>query len=128
MHMPPTLTPELRSRLSVALIKRRRQLESGLSEHTDEFADTTAGESADQMTDENTQRNAEREIDLTLSSRWQQELAAVHDALLRLTEGEFGRCPDCGVDIPVERLLIEPWAPRCVACEGARERADHRAL
>ncbi len=37
-----------------------------------------------------------------------------------------GRCVDCGVDIPFDRLKAEPWALRCVDCASARERAAAR--
>jgi DnaK suppressor protein len=44
----------------------------------------------------------------------------------RVQAEDFGVCTDCGVDIPFDRLKVEPWATRCVACESAQEaRAAH---
>lgn len=44
------------------------------------------------------------------------EIQAIKNALLRLEEGEFGYCEDCGEDIPPKRLELNPTAVRCVSC------------
>ena len=49
------------------------------------------------------------------------ELRAVEAALVRIEEGEYGECTDCGVDIPDERLEVAPFAERCVPCQTAWE-------
>ena len=49
------------------------------------------------------------------------ELRAVEAALVRIEEGEYGECIDCGVDIPDERLEVAPFAERCVPCQTAWE-------
>ena len=43
-----------------------------------------------------------------------QNLAATQHALDRIARGEYGVCMDCGEDIPVERLRVQPTAMRCV--------------
>jgi RNA polymerase-binding protein DksA len=50
------------------------------------------------------------------------ELAAVQAALHRLADGSYGRCADCGEPISVQRLLAQPAALRCLACQ---ETAEH---
>ena len=37
-------------------------------------------------------------------------------ALLRLDEGEFGYCDDCGEEIAFKRLELDPAVQRCVEC------------
>ncbi|NNE87336.1 MAG: TraR/DksA family transcriptional regulator [Silicimonas sp.] len=37
-------------------------------------------------------------------------------ALLRLDEGEFGYCVDCGEEIAPKRLELDPTTPNCVSC------------
>lgn len=44
------------------------------------------------------------------------EVLAINNALLRLEEGEYGYCEDCGDDIPEKRLELTPAAIRCVGC------------
>ena len=38
-------------------------------------------------------------------------------ALDRIADGTFGRCTNCGVAIPAERLAIRPFAAGCIACQ-----------
>jgi DnaK suppressor protein len=37
-------------------------------------------------------------------------------ALLRITEGEFGFCTDCGAALRPARLEADPTIPRCISC------------
>jgi DnaK suppressor protein len=63
---------------------------------------------------------------MALSDRTLVELGQVSAAMRRVQAEDFGVCTDCGVDIPFDRLKVEPWATRCVACESAQEaRAAH---
>jgi RNA polymerase-binding transcription factor len=48
-------------------------------------------------------------------------------ALVRLQEGSYGYCEDCGAPIPAERLDIRPEATRCVSCQAARDRTRRGA-
>lgn len=41
-------------------------------------------------------------------------LAEVRRALVRLDEGRYGRCEECGEPIPAGRLEVRPWSVRCV--------------
>ena len=49
------------------------------------------------------------------------ELELVEAALLRLNEGRYGDCRDCGEAIALQRLLVQPAALRCAACQAAHE-------
>lgn len=43
-------------------------------------------------------------------------LRAIELALKRMDEDEFGWCQDCGEEIPVARLDLDPCAANCVSC------------
>ena len=45
------------------------------------------------------------------------QLERVRDALARLDAGTYGRCVDCGRELPDERLEARPEAERCVDCQ-----------
>ena len=51
------------------------------------------------------------------------ELGAIDAALVRLAQGLYGQCQDCGVTVPEARLSAYPSALRCVNCQGAFEKA-----
>lgn len=40
----------------------------------------------------------------------------IEAALMRLNEGEYGYCADCGEDIPIKRLELDPTVATCVSC------------
>ena len=43
-------------------------------------------------------------------------------ALARIEENTYGRCTDCGGDIPEGRLEARPDAARCVGCQAKHAR------
>lgn len=71
--------------------------------------------------DDSPQRDADREVDLAFTDHERHELAEIGAALQRLDDGVYGTCTDCGVDIPVARLQVQPQAQRCVDCESRQE-------
>ena len=50
------------------------------------------------------------------------ELNEIAAARTRLADGSYGLCIDCGTDIPVERLRVQPIAQRCIPCQTLREK------
>jgi len=45
----------------------------------------------------------------------------VREALARVDAGTYGRCVDCGAELPDERLEARPDAARCVNCQQKAE-------
>ncbi len=54
------------------------------------------------------------------------ELAEVQRALDRMGRGEYGYCVDCGEEIPIERLRVQPTAVRDVRCQTLFEQANEK--
>jgi DnaK suppressor protein len=48
------------------------------------------------------------------ATRFSDILAAVRDALLRIDDGSYGTCLDCGKAIEESRLKAVPWARYCL--------------
>lgn len=49
------------------------------------------------------------------------EIRAIDAALDRIDQGVYGKCLDCGGDIPLARLEAYPTAERCTECQARRE-------
>ena len=49
------------------------------------------------------------------------ELKRIDAALNRLNEGEYGYCVQCGDNIELERLELDPATPKCLTCAKASE-------
>ena len=122
------LTAGQHALLQADLQQRQQWLQGRLSEHHGGLSRAEhARELLEQDGHDAPRREAERELDMAQSDRDTLELATVRQALQRLAEGDYGICADCQEEIPFNRLQAEPWARRCVACEGAREAAARRA-
>jgi len=49
------------------------------------------------------------------------ERQKLHAALVRLAEGEYGFCTECGEEIAPARLNADPAIALCAECMGARK-------
>jgi DnaK suppressor protein len=99
----------------------RAQVRSGDAELRDaELADY------DQHPADDGTETHEQELDETTDLLLAEEQGQVELALRRLAEGQYGRCVDCGREIPPERLQAVPEAVRCID-DQARYEAMLRA-
>ncbi len=122
--MSTHLTAGQRALLEAELVGRQRDLDRQLAEHQGGLSRAEhARELLNQDSDDISHREADRELDMALNDRELAELGAVSAALRRLKEGGYGLCTDCGEGIAFDRLKVEPWALRCIACESRRERS-----
>ena len=113
--MSAHLTTGQRALLRTELEQRQRQLDRRVAEHHGGLSRAEhAREVLQQDGDDAPQRESER------------ELGEVSQAIKRMDAGEYGLCGDCGTEIPYDRLRAEPWALRCVVCEGKHELAAAR--
>jgi DnaK suppressor protein len=62
-----------------------------------------------------------REFSLSLTEMERKQLRLVEDALRRVDRGDYGRCQQCGQEIPPKRLEVEPWAKHCIRCQELEE-------
>lgn len=119
------LTPQDRLAIRAALAAQRASLLRGLRATLEESGQTqyaavlgrASGDSADEA------------LAVTLgnlsAARMDHEvrvLEAMEAAAARLDADDFGICTDCGAEIPAARLLANPMATRCIACQ---ERHEH---
>lgn len=118
-----SLNSEQRDTLARALQIRREALEEQMELHRrGQSRIDFAREELLQDGDDAPQRASDREVDQTLSDIDLQTLAAVTEAQQRMQTAAYGLCVDCDEPIPFERLLIEPEALRCLACQSTQER------
>jgi len=75
------------------------------------------------VSDRKEEADAEQRAELLSQSEQlvAESLADCRAALRRLDEGIYGDCRDCGEAIPLARLMVQPQAQRCAACQVAFE-------
>ncbi len=50
------------------------------------------------------------------------QLRELDAAMRRMDSKDYGLCQDCGAPIPVARLIANPAAVRCIACQELHEK------
>jgi len=55
-----------------------------------------------------------------LGDAQRRELAAIDEALHRITEGSYGSCLSCGGPLGLQRIRAIPEARYCIACSSGR--------
>ena len=111
------------------LLEKRRAVVEALEylhkEHPGSLEEET-GElvsgSADQHMADTATETVEREIGNTLELHDERLLVAIDAALGRIEAGTYGKCVNCGAQIPEERLEAMPWATLCIDCKRKEER------
>jgi RNA polymerase-binding transcription factor DksA len=118
--MPAQLTeaPPLRHWRALLEARWRLRLEQ-LTEQALAYHDAAAagGDPGLRADDRAAARRLRETLRRTVAAR--RGLADVEEALGRLTAGRFGRCEQCGEDIPAPRLAVIPETRYCLACDAA---------
>jgi RNA polymerase-binding protein DksA len=110
-----------------ALLDERRRVEHALATLRDEHPGSLDDE-VEEVAATNDSHLAEtatatlgREIDYTLGDNAEQVLSSIDAALARIEEGTYGKCSNCGDEIPRGRLEAYPWASLCIDCKRKAE-------
>ena len=82
-----------------------------------------ASEALDKSEDDNAQIQTGRDIAFAINEHETAELLAIDASLLRIKEGVYGLCVDCGTHIPAARMDAAPHTLRCLACQTTFEQA-----
>lgn len=64
----------------------------------------------------------ERDFSLSMTELERKQLLLVEEALSRIRRREYGRCLNCGAEIPQRRLEVEAWARYCILCQELEEK------
>jgi RNA polymerase-binding transcription factor len=75
---------------------------------------------------ESAEADIQEDLEFALVQMKSETLNKINDALVRLEQGSYGNCFDCGEEIAQKRLRALPFAVRCKDCEEARENAEQR--
>jgi DnaK suppressor protein len=75
---------------------------------------------------ESSEADIQDDLEFALIQMKSETLSKIDDALMRLEQGNYGNCFECGEEIAEKRLRALPFAVRCKECEEAREVAEQR--
>ena len=60
--------------------------------------------------------NFEQEFTLSLMQTEEDTLGLIEEALIRIEDGDYGKCIECDGAIPKMRLNALPFTPLCIRC------------
>lgn len=63
----------------------------------------------------------DRELGISLMEMRNRRRQAIDEALMRLNEGTYGICAECGIEVSEKRLEAVPFAKLCVQCQSRQE-------
>jgi DnaK suppressor protein len=75
---------------------------------------------------ESSEADIQEDLEFALIQMKSETLNKIDDAMLRLEQGDYGNCFECGEEIAEKRLRALPFAVRCKDCEEAKENAERR--
>ena len=63
----------------------------------------------------------DRELGISLMEMRNRKRQAIDEALTRLSEGTYGICAECGIEVSEKRLEAVPFAKLCVQCQSPQD-------
>jgi len=115
------LTAKAINQLQVMLEQQRREiLANGRTLRVDFNVDK------DELLDEvdTAAYDVEQGMKMRLGNRESLYFKKIEEALLRIKEGSYGLCVECGGQIGAKRLEVRPTAELCIDCKEAAETAE----
>lgn len=126
-----TLTDSQRQQLRAQLEQRKEQLLQELHAIQRDALDVAEAAGRGDAEDPGSPRDQANSMAADMvrdaeAARDHAELVAVRAALERIAQGRYGECTDCGQSVGVLRLLAQPAAARCIACQSKAEAQGQR--
>ena len=125
----PEMARSRYTELKRMLLERRGELQAQVKgKMRDVRAENAWGGKLNEVLDavESSEADIQEDIEFALIQMKSETLNKINDALLRLEQGDYGNCFECGEEIAEKRLRALPFAVRCKDCEEARENAERR--
>lgn len=120
-------TPKSRySELKRMLEERRSEIQAQVQGKMRDVRSEGGGKSEVFDAVESSEADIQDDIEFALIQMKSETLNKINDALIRLEQGDYGNCFECGEEIAEKRLRALPFAVRCKDCEEAREVAEQR--
>jgi|SRR6185369_16391192 len=115
-----TLNPQILAELKEKLLEEKSRIQAELERigkpTTDSGDYSTSFNEIGKDEDENASEVEEYTDNLALETNLERQLKEVMEALERMENGTYGKCENCDIDIPLERLRAYPAAKVCTSC------------
>jgi DnaK suppressor protein len=107
--------------MKAILLKMKEETLLEINKSVKTGSDMPSGEPSGDIYDQASSER-DRELELLLGDREREKLHNIDEALLKISEGEYGICEECEEEIPIGRLKVMPFARYCVKCKSDIEK------
>lgn len=120
----PLAVQKRRKLLTAILLKKRNQVVQGLeAQMGKKLLFDAASQRVDSAMDSADQsaQDVEQGIDFSLIEMKYEQFKDIADAFRKLQNDTYGVCEECGEEIDIKRLEVNPLARYCFACKSRKE-------
>lgn len=128
---PPTVrisasTQKRHALLKNILLKKRNEVVAGIEERIGRKLTVESGQKVDSAMDsaDMSSHDSEQGIDYSLLEMKYEQYKDIADAFRKLQNKTFGLCEECGEEIDIKRLEVNPLARFCIACKTRKEELE----
>jgi DnaK suppressor protein len=124
-----SIPPALRKRnelLKKILLKKRNEVVEGLEAQMGRKLTRETGQRIDAAMDsaDQSSRDMDLGIDYSLLEMRYEQYKDIAEAFRKLQNNTFGLCEECGEEIDIKRLQVNPLARYCIACKTKKEEIE----
>ncbi len=126
---PVRLSPALQKRnemLKKLLLKKRNEVVTGLETQIGRKLTRETGQKIDSAMDSADQSalDVDQGIDYSLLEMKYEQYKDIADAFRKLQNNTYGLCEECGNEISIKRLEVNPLARYCIECKTRKEEIE----
>jgi DnaK suppressor protein len=109
------------------LLKKRNEVVEGLESQIGRKLVRETGQKIDSAMDSADQSalDMDQGIDYSLLEMKYEQYKDIADAFRKLQNNTYGLCEECGEEIDIKRLAVNPLARYCVACKTKKEQLEN---
>ena len=113
--------------LSKLLLKKRNEVVENLEAQMGRKLVRETGQKIDSAMDSADQSalDMDQGIDYSLLEMKYEQYKDIADAFRKLQNNSFGQCEDCGEEIDIKRLEVNPLARYCISCKTKKEALEN---
>ncbi|HUJ17811.1 MAG TPA: TraR/DksA family transcriptional regulator [Nitrospirota bacterium] len=126
---PARITPATQKRnevLKKILLKKRNEVVAGLEAQMGRKLTRETGQRIDAAMDsaDMSSQDMDQGIDYSLIEMRYEQYKDIADAFRKLQNNTFGLCEECGEEIDIKRLEVNPLARYCISCKTKKEEIE----
>jgi len=123
----PAAVSKRKDMLKKLLLKRRNEVVKGLEVQMGRKLTNETGQKIDSAMDSADQsaQDVDQGIDYSLLEMKYEQYKDIADAFRKLENNTYGICEECGGDISIKRLEVNPLARYCIKCKTRREELEN---